>query len=50
MDEQNLNDFCGIGKRIDNPNKHNWESLSLDNLKFERPTVLCLSGDGTVTF
>ena len=37
-----------IGKRNLNAENH-WELLDLANLRFEKPTVLCLSGDGTRT-
>ena len=36
-----------IGKR--NLNAENrWELLDLNNLEFNKPTVLCLSGNGTI--
>ena len=37
-----------IGKRNLQAENH-WELLDLANLKFEKPTVLCLSGNGAVT-
>jgi len=37
-----------IGKRnLQAPNQ--WELLDLDNLKFPKPTVICLSGNGALT-
>lgn len=37
---------CKIGKRNLNA-PYNWELLNFSNLRFSKPTVLCLSGNGT---
>ncbi len=43
------NQAVEIGKRNLNVKDTHWELLDLDNQKFEKPTVVCLSGDGTIT-
>ena len=51
--EQSINQFNNhqtveVGKRnLQAPN--HWELLDLDNLKFEKPTVVCLCGNDTTT-
>ena len=36
-----------IGRRSNNPNyQHHWEFLNVDNLQFDKPTIICLSGSG----
>ena len=46
--EKSLQSIVEIGKRNLNAENH-WELLDLDNLKFEKPTVLCFSGNATLT-
>lgn len=43
------NQAVEIGKRNLNIKDTHWELLDLDNLKFEKPTVLCLCGNDTTT-
>lgn len=40
-----------IGRRCPKtpPNPVGWEDVPLQDIKFDKPTVLCLSGDGTLT-
>ena len=40
-----------IGRRCPKTNENpvGWEEISLQNITFDKPTVLCLSGDGTLT-
>ena len=35
--------------RINATAQNNWELLDLENLKFEKPSVICLSGNGAIT-
>ena len=48
MDKQNFRSDVKIGKRSVNSPNH-WQELDLETLKFEMPTVICLSGNGTIT-
>ncbi len=48
MTQENNQSTVEIGKRNLNAENH-WELLDLDNLKFEKPTVLCFSGNATLT-
>lgn len=48
MNQVNMKSIIEIGKRnLQAPN--HWELLDLDELQFTKPTVICLSGNGTVT-
>jgi len=48
MDSEIRRTINEIGRRSYNPNfQHHWEFLNVDNLRFDKPTVICLSGSGT---
>ncbi|MBR4418506.1 MAG: hypothetical protein IKT33_00715 [Clostridia bacterium] len=47
MTQENHQSTVEIGKRNLNAANH-WERLDLENLKFEKPTVLCFSGNMTI--
>ena len=47
MEQENRQSTVEIGKRNLNAENH-WELLDLEDLRFEKPTVLCFSGNTTI--